>query len=209
MIILYPPRTGEAPDVMKLSNGSALFPSKEWSGAVRAITEAEATELERLGWLRQADKADTGDLKKAVTADAIRAGFKPVHVENIGVGPGDLLLRAAESEFRRATGAKPARQRIELGELDAGSFGRVRVIHDIGNGEISIAGVHADLDDIDSDLRDAFVTASSNFVNSLEDVAMQAPARATIGALVSAIFSRHGYIADAVRRQKFRARFSA
>lgn len=97
----------------------------------------------------------------------------------------------------------------DFGEIDAGSFGRLRVRHHIQHGEISIAGVTSDVDDLDTDLKDAFLRATGAYIDALEDIEIQAPAKATIGALVAAVLSRHGHIADAVRRQKFRARYNA
>lgn len=120
----------------------------------------------------------------------------------------DLLRRAAESQFRHHTGHEPPkREQLDFGEVDAGSFGRLRVRHHIAHAELSIAGVTSDVDDLDTDLRGAFVRASSDYMDSLEE--MQASAKATIGALVAAILSRHGHIADAVRRMRFRERYVA
>ena len=122
----------------------------------------------------------------------------------------DLLRRVAESEFRHTTHQQPPRrEQIDMGEVDAGSFGRLRVRHDIAHGELSIAGVTSDVADLAPDLRDVFLGASSDYVDSLEDIGLQAPAKVTVGGLVAAILSRRGYIADGVRRAKVKQRYGA
>jgi hypothetical protein len=117
----------------------------------------------------------------------------------------ELRKRGLAAHLRHGPGVGDPSSRIELGEVETSRHGRVRVFHDTGDHAISGSGVTAPLDEIDPELRAAFISSAA-YLNAAQDAQAQAAARTLIGLVVDAVLQRDASLTVAVQRQKNRER---
>jgi hypothetical protein len=95
-------------------------------------------------------------------------------------------------------------RRIEIGDCETTSVGRVRVSVS-GRDSISIHGVNVPLADIDADLRTAIFSTSAAFAAATRDEE-QTTQRTIIGAIVDGVLHRHQFITAKVKENLRRER---
>jgi len=109
----------------------------------------------------------------------------------------DLLRKAHAAQSSRLLGGDP-RTRIEIGDVDAGEFGRIMVEHDQSADLLLLHGLKVHLADISRDLRGAVVSTSAAFARAATDQE-QSEQKSIIGFLVEAIARRHDAIGAKLR----------
>lgn len=119
----------------------------------------------------------------------------------------ELARRGLVAKLHRAgIGDPDPGRRIEIGEVDTGHHGRVRVALDHGAGALVVHGVAVDINEIDADLRRSLIAAAAMFTGA-KDPAHQTSAKTLIGTVVAAILDRHDElhtgVFDARRRERF------
>src|SRR5258707_799698 len=95
----------------------------------------------------------------------------------------ELRKRGLAAQLRHGPGVGDPGRRVEIGEVETTSVGRVRAVHDQGADEAIIHGVHASLSEIAPDLRSAFIASSANF-SEAENEQEQTTARLLVGLVV-------------------------
>jgi hypothetical protein len=215
MITLFPPDDGTRPfKKITLHSGLTIFPDREDGGRVEVADRADADELIAEGWRLD----ETSKIRRFVEDDLLQKGFTAQLRRTPGVGlptvqkskpPSDseLLRRGLARQLERephSTGS--ADTRIEFGEVDAGKHGRIRMALNQGAGFVALHGVHADVAELDRDLRGALFATSGHF-NMAETQEEQTSARAAVGAVVAAVLDRHPWLEAKVREAKLRERY--
>ena len=140
--------------------------------------------------------ASDGELLQRGLTMGLDRLYRATEIEGhaLGIGRGYLAKRDPH-----AVGINPAgRSRIEIGDVDAGEFGRIMVEHDQSADLLLLHGLKVHLADISRDLRGAVVSTSAAFARAATDQE-QSEQKSIIGFLVEAIARRHDAIGAKLR----------